>query len=137
MNRRGFTLVELAVCMTLLAILAPLLYSYALGIEDRFAAGRWHLQAADQLHTVADRLQADARRGALMESAVQFRHEECVVDYRLEDNALVRASSCDGTQTLARGVTALARKANGAEVTFTHRLRQDRALSRSFFIVLE
>ena len=136
-HRGGFTLVELAVCLTLLAILVPMVYAYALGIDDRFDVGTWHLQTADQVHTVSEALHADGRVARLMDDAVQFRHHDCVIDYRVADDALQRVDSCGGTQTLARGVTGISRQPAGVEVVFTRHLRQGRSQRSAIFIATE
>lgn len=136
-HRGGFTLVELAICLTLLAILVPMVYAYALGIDDRFDVGTWHLQTADQVHTVSESLHADGRTARLLDDAVQFRHDGCVIDYRIEGDALQRVDSCGDTQTLARGVTGISRQPAGVEVVFTRRLRQDRSQQSVIFIATE
>ena len=136
-RRSGFTLIELALCLTLLAILVPLMYAYALGIEDRFTIGTWHRQTADRVRTVADTLEVDGQTAQLMDDAVQFRHGNCTIDYRVEAGGLIRADSCGKTQTLARDVDALTREPGGVLLVFSHRLRTSRTQQTSIFIAVE
>lgn len=136
-RRAGFTLTELAICLSLLALLVPLMYSYALGIEDRFSVGMWHLETADQVRTVSESLRSDQQRGTLLDGAVRFKHSACTVDYRLVDDALTRADSCGDTHALARGVTEMTREDDGVTITFTRAIRSSRAQHTQIFIPLE
>ena len=133
-SRTGFTLVELAICLSLLAIITPLIYSYALGIEDRSVVGLWHLQTADSLHTVSESLQSDGRKGTLQPTGIAFKQGDCTVTYRAEDAALLRTDSCGITQTLAVGVSSLARESDGVSIGFTRHLRAGRDAEQTLFI---
>ena len=136
-RRDGFTLVELAICLSLLTILVPLMYSYALGIEDRFSLGMWHLRTADQVRTVSESLQRDQQAGTLQDGSVRFTHRGCTIDYRLTEDVLIREDSCGGSQALARGVTALNRLPDGVALRFTQALRAERAQHTQIIIPLE
>ena len=135
-RREGFTLTELAICLSLLAILVPTMYAYALGIEDRFSVGMWHLETADQVRTVSESLHIDQQNGALLDD-MQFLQGDCIISYRLEGDVLVRATSCGEDQALARGVSDLIRKPTGVELHFTRAIRASRAQHSQIFIPLE
>lgn len=137
MSRRAFTLVELAICLSLLIILTPMVYRYALDITDRLEVARWHLATADAARTVAEALQQDARRGPLASDAVQFAQDGCTVRYAVEERALVREDSCAGRQTLARGVEAVSREAGGVSLRFSLPLRVSRIQQQDVFVAVE
>lgn len=136
-HRGGFTLTELAICLSLLTVLVPLMYTYALGIEDRFRVGMWHLKTADQVRTVSESLHTDQQTSGLLDGAVAFQHRDCTIDYRLEDGVIFRADSCGDTQALARGVTEMTRWPEGVELRFTQPIRATRAQHTKIFIPLE
>jgi len=136
-RRDGFTLTELAICLSLLALLVPLMYSYALGIEDRIAVGMWHLRTADQVRTVSESLHIDQQNSTMQADAVQFQHRGCTIDYQLEDGVLVRADSCGSSQALARGITEMSRLPDRLELRFTHTVRASRAQHTQIVIPLE
>lgn len=133
-RRGGFTLTELAICLSLLAILVPMVYTYGIGVEDRLFIGTWHLQTADATRTIADRIQLDDRTGTMSADAVQFQRGDCTIDYAVTDGALSRTDSCGTAQVLARGITALSRESGGISVTFTRGLRVGRDQQTDIFI---
>ena len=136
-SRRGFTLTELAICLSLLAILMPMIYTFGLQIEDRFRIGQWHLKNADTLRTVAEALQADQQGGVLAAEGVAFAFDDCEVRYTLDEGAIVRSDSCGVSLTLARGVAAMSREDGGVALLLEHRLRVGQAQQQTVFIPLE
>ncbi|MFT5680311.1 MAG: prepilin-type N-terminal cleavage/methylation domain-containing protein [Myxococcota bacterium] len=133
-RRSGFTLTELAICLSLLAILVPMVYAYGLGVEDRILLGAWHLQTADATRTIADSIQLDDRAGAISADAPRFAQGDCTIDYAVADRALSRTDSCGSTQVLARDVVALSRQPGGISVVFSRGLRADRSEQTTIFI---
>ena len=138
MIRRGFTLIELAICLTITAVLVPLIYAYARDIDDRSTLGIWHLDTADDVRTVAETLGRDARQhtGAGGDP-LSLRIGDCAVQYVVDDaQNLERRTSepCGGTRVLARGVAALTPTAGGVDLTFARRMRVDRTHRITVFI---
>ena len=141
MNRRGFTLVELAICLSITTLLMPLIYRYAIAIEDRSVLGLWHLETADGVRTVAEEIRLDAGRSSTVEGTdLRFRTAACEVQYTLsESQVLVREATaeCGGTRALARDVEALTRTAGGVDITFARIMRADRTHRITVFIPVE
>ena len=111
--RRGFTMVELAVVVTLLTVLVPLIFMlFNLGAAD-FQKANATLDAADQLRDLSEELRLDARNGQLAATGLTFEGAgECFpVTYRVVASALVREApaACGGARALVRNVTALVR----------------------------
>lgn len=103
--RRGFTMVELAIVLTLLAILVPLIFMlFNRGAAD-FQKANATLEAAEQLRDLSEELRLDARNGTLAPTGVAF-EGTCSVTYRLIDSSVVReaSASCGGTRALVRHV---------------------------------
>lgn len=105
--RRGFTMVELAVVVTLLTILVPLLFMlFNRGALD-FQKANATLEAAEQLRDLSEELRLDARNGTLSGADVAFEGGACApITYRLVDTSVVRQApaSCGGTRALVRHV---------------------------------
>jgi len=126
--RRGFTLFELSICLSVLALLSPVVYALLRGHEDRAAIARWRLECADGARAAAEELRLDARRGrALREGdAVGFAWAGCEVSYAVNaEGALLREASpaCGGARALARRVESIAWAPGGVELTFARALR--------------
>jgi hypothetical protein len=136
-RRGGFTLAELAICMSLMVVLVPLVYAFGLGIEDRLLLGTWNLQTADAVRTVADSIQLDDRTADLAPDAPRFQRGDCVIDYTVADGALTRSDSCGIAQVLARDVRSVSRQPGGIEVVFSRGLRADRSQQVQTFIAAE
>ncbi len=139
MRRRGFTLVELAVCLSLLGLVTPLIYAFGRSVEDRLSIGLWHLDVADGVRDVADALREDARGGtAVAGQGVGFVRGDCAVVYQVDDaEVLVRRSSCGGELGLSRGVSAMVWTAGGVALTHTFRQRPGATLQTVFFIPVD
>lgn len=105
--RRGFTMVELAIVLTLMAILVPLIFMlFNRGAAD-FQKANATLEAAEQLRDLSEELRLDARNGTLTATDVVFEGGACSpVTYRLVDSSVVReaSASCGGTRALVRHV---------------------------------
>lgn len=111
--RRGFTMVELAIVVTLLTILVPLIFMlFHLGAAD-FQKANATLDAADQVRDLSEELRLDARNGQLAATGLVFEGAGACspVTYRLVATSVVREApvACGGTRALVRNVTALER----------------------------
>lgn len=119
MKRRGFTMVELAIVVTLMAILVPLVFMlFNRGAAD-FQKANATLEAAEQLRDLSEELRLDARNGALAPTGVAFESAGACspVTYRLVDASVVREApaGCNGTRALVRHVREFVR--NGSVLT--------------------
>lgn len=141
MSRRAFTAVELAICLSILIVLIPLVYAGAITVEETHNLGLWHLQSADQLRTVTEELRLDARRGTpVPDQRLSWTLDGCQVSYRVDDRGVLLrelAEPCHGTRGLATGVTAFDRVPGGVELELTRMLRPTRREESRFFIPLE
>lgn len=114
MRRRGFTMVELAIVITLLGILVPLIFMlFHVGAAD-FQKANATLEAADQLRDLSEELRLDLRTGTLAEAGLRIDGEGgCFpVTYRLAETTLVREApaACGGSRGLVRHVRTLERR---------------------------
>ncbi len=141
MTRRGFTMVELAIVLSISVLLIPMVYAGAQAIEEVHELALWHLRSADQLHSVAEELRLDERGGERQPGAtLAWQRGTCRVVYRVDEHGvLLREASvaCGGTRALATGVTTLAAVEGGVELELTHVLRPTRQERTHLFIPLE
>lgn len=137
--QRGFTAVELALCLTIAAVLVPLVYMFGARLEDNAAVAEWQLDVAESARTVAEELRLDARRGLPTGDTVGFLSGACLVRYEVTDSALVRAAgeACGGSRGLAGTVESIAWVAGGVEVVFARVLRPDRAVRQAVYFPVE
>jgi prepilin-type N-terminal cleavage/methylation domain-containing protein len=142
MRREGFTLIELAVVLTLSAIVTPAAWLAWRNVDAELALARWHVGVADAVRTVYEELALDARGGArVAQDGVAFEGPGGCgrIDYRVTgEAALERAApdACGGTRTLARGVRALRPVAGGVELELVLALRPDHEVVRVVFLPL-
>ncbi len=138
MNQRGFTMIELAIVITIAAIMLPLLYGFAWHVERQLALAQWTLEAADGVRTLSEELRLDARAGKLAQGPdLSFEREGCSVRYTVDEaRVLVRTApdACGGTRGLVRDVGSLVVEPGGVEVTFERALRPDQVHRTSVFI---
>lgn len=134
MTARGFTLVELALCLSLVTILVPAVYIFSLGVSDRTHLASWHLETADAVRTISEVLRSDRLSRERLPEGISFRSGDCVSSYTVSEGALLRSDSCDGEQVLARGVSSLSAATGGVEVTFRCALRQSHGQEQVIFI---
>lgn len=143
MSRRAFTVAELAISISILAIVVPLVFHTATGWEENHALALWHVQTADSLRTVTEELRLDAWGGEVLESGegeLRFERGDCIVRYAVDPaGTLVRraVAPCDGTRALARGVSSLERVPGGVEIVFSRVLRPSRVHRSRVFVPLE
>lgn len=111
--RRGFTMVELAVVVTLISILVPLIFMvFHVGAAD-FQQANATLDAAHQARDLSEELRLDGRSGRVSATGLTFEGAgECFpVSYRLVGSTIVRQAppACGGDRALVRHVRSLER----------------------------
>lgn len=124
--RRGFTLVELAIVVSLLALIVPALFVYARSLEEQHALGVFAVEVAEELRTVGEALRADLREGGFVDGQRVATAGRCGAEWVVTPSKTLerRASeACGGRQTLATRVTSLSRVPAGVELTFELELR--------------
>ena len=135
--RRGFTLIELAVVLSVAAILVPLVWILGTQVVDQVTLGRWQLDAAEGVRTVAEELRVDAREGTPTAEQVGFRVGTCDVRYVVTGaSALVRQATadCGGSRGLSRRVESIAWSPGGVDITFARTIRPRRVHRTTVFI---
>ena len=140
MRRRGFTIIELAIVISISAILVPAVYLFARTLEDQQAIGLRHLEVADQTRTLAEALGAD-RRGLHFSGPTSLKLEgpsPCApVEYSLTPARTVERRDCSGTTTLATQVQSLGHVAGGVAIAFGFEKRPGLVLRTELFIPVE
>lgn len=124
--RRGFTLVELAICLSVSAVLVPLAWMFVRSLDVHVATGHWQLEVAQAVRTVAEQLERD-------------QPGTCHAHYALRGADLVRTAdaACGGEQVLATRVSRFERAPGGVRLDFSSTLMPERARAVSFFVPLE
>ncbi len=134
---RGFTLIELAIVLTIIGILAPLVWGFSTRIEDEATLSRWTMESADALQTVSEELRADLRAGApIAGESVAVKQQGCTAAYTVVEGSLIR-SGCGTARGLARHVESFTPVPGGADLVFARRLRPDRIHRITVFVPLE
>jgi len=136
-DRRGFTMFELAIVLTIGVILVPLVWAWLVQEEDQARLAAWELEIARALPTVSEELMADARLGVAMDGpSVAFRRAACEVTYEVQGGSLIRTAgeACGGTRALATRVESFAPVRDGVELTFARPLRPARTARRTVFL---
>jgi len=141
MSRRAFTLAELAICLSVAALITPIVFHFGSALQDQHAIGLWHLQSADGVRTFAEELRLDAHRpGRLADDGVGWTDGSCEIRYRVTDaRVLVRdaPADCGGSRAIATDVQTVSHVPGGVEVTFLKRLRPDRETRATVFLPVE
>lgn len=124
--RRGFTVVELAICLSISALLVPLCFMFMRTLEARVDLAHFHLETVEAVRTLGEQLERDQAG-------------RCEVHYAVADSALLRQApaECGGDQVLAKRVTRFERVPGGVELTLTLRLSEHQQRDSAFFIPLE
>lgn len=135
-RRSGFSLVELALVLSILVIVSPLVWITVRRVEGRADDALWRLQIADSAGTVAGSIALDGRRGRSQPDALVWQLDGCRVRYRVDDGALWRAGEggCQAEQVLARDVQALDREEGGLRLVFARSVRQGEEQRVEFFL---
>ncbi|MBL8909664.1 MAG: prepilin-type N-terminal cleavage/methylation domain-containing protein [Archangium sp.] len=121
---RGFTIIELAIVLSISAVLVPLCFMFVRALTTRSDLATFDLEVASTLRSVHEQLELDRTRPA------------CAVKWTLEAGALTRTASaeCGGTLVLARDVKSLERIAGGASVVLVKRLAPEHEVTREIFV---
>ncbi|MFT3711910.1 MAG: hypothetical protein QM817_30080 [Archangium sp.] len=122
MKRRAFTTVELAICLSISALLVPACYLFIRTLQARHDRALWQLEAASSIRTLSEQRELD-----------RVARPECAVTYRLDGDKVVR-SACGTELVLARHVTKFEQNASGATVAFTLRDSETQAQTFEVFI---
>ncbi|MCP4872969.1 MAG: type II secretion system protein [Proteobacteria bacterium] len=138
---RGFTLLELAIVLTIGTILVPLLFSFGLYMQEQRVLAEFELDVADAIPTLAEELRTDARAGTPSTAdGVGFSRPGCEVRYFVtEEAALVReaAGGCASSRGLSRRAESIAWTPGGVEVVLARVVRPERVERRTLFIPVE
>lgn len=133
----GFTAVELAIVISISAILAPLIFLFARDLETLQRIARWHLETAASVQRIDEALRQDARGGARTELTFGG---PCAARYVLTEAFTLErqaAEACGGTQVLATGVRSMELVTGGVALSFVLPLREDLSRKTEVFLPLE
>jgi prepilin-type N-terminal cleavage/methylation domain-containing protein len=138
--RRGFTLIEMAIVISILALLVPAIYVFHRDFEAQEQTALLSAEAARGMRSVSEELRRDLRtlRWSPDNAMVLLGTEgtACrLVRYEVtEDGVLLRnaGSECGGPRPVARGVSAIGREGAAVEVTFSRRVRGPDARTLTF-----
>ncbi|HVE86026.1 MAG TPA: type II secretion system protein [Myxococcales bacterium] len=139
-RERGFTMIEMAVVTSILALTIPGLYLFARTLDDHHQIGLWHLEVADGVRTAGEELRADARAARLLPGEdIRFqRPGPCSpISYVVAPGgALVRGAppGCEPPRALATHVVSARRVAAGVELGFQLELRPGAEQRRTVFL---
>lgn len=140
--RRGFTVVELAIVLSISALLVPLVFLTARSWDEHRAAGLRQVAVADEVRSLGEAVRADRRalkfagKGSL---TLQGKGPCSPVEYAVTDaQTLVRRApaACGGETALATHVTALAHAPGGLAVTFGFEVRPGTVVPTDVFIAV-
>lgn len=128
--RRGFTMIELAVMVSILSILVPLLYvgyrqmeAGYIRVETRLDAGRAARSFSEELRRDLWTHRLAEGSGVALEGAAPCEH----ILYEVREGVLWRKApdACGGARAIARNVGALTRDGSGILLVYRRRLRPD------------
>jgi prepilin-type N-terminal cleavage/methylation domain-containing protein len=139
-NRRGFTAIELAIVISISAILVPLVYLFVRSVDEDRAVALWKLASADTVRTVSEQLRDDARDASLA-ADFTFTGEASCLPVRYVVTAAhtlerVAPAGCEGPRALAAGVSRLSRVEGGVELELELVLRPDHVRHERVFLAL-
>lgn len=123
-RRRGFTLIELAIVLSISAVMVPLVFVFHRQLESAQLRAQGRLEAAAGAAAIAEELRRDTFPGS-RSGPHSFVRAGCEVRYRLENRVLFRRAdeACGGSRPVARKVLALDASSPGMwRVTFEHPL---------------
>ena len=134
-GQRGFTAMELAIVVTISAVLVPLVWSFSAGLEDQAALAQWRIDVADSVRTVTEELRLDARLGPPT-AAVGFASPGCTATYAVTEAGLIRRG-CGPDRGLAPWVASIEWAPGGVALRFERRLRPQRVRAVTVFVPVE
>lgn len=136
--RRGFTLLELAIVLTIGTILIPLLWQFGAYMQAQQELATFELDVAEAIPTLAEELRADGRSLSAGDGGgVAFARDGCTVAYEVNAEAvLVRrgAGTCPSERGLSRRVESIAWTEGGVDVVFARALRPHRVQRIPIFL---
>ncbi len=141
MSRRGFTILELAVVLSIISVLLPLVYALARDVDRSQQAALWQMQDAQAARTVTQELQRDlftlTEIATARESDVLLLSGPCgEVRYQALDGVLVRGAeaACGGTRALARNVRSFKGDETFWRMSFQHLPATGAPVSNEFLL---
>jgi prepilin-type N-terminal cleavage/methylation domain-containing protein len=138
--RRGFTLIELAVSLSILALLVPLVFMMGRSFEEHAFQAAAQAEAAAAMRSVSEELRRDLKTmGWPDDTALKLAGAgQCPsVEYKLNaDSTLVRegAEGCGPARTIAANVRSISRETGGLRVVFFKRVAAGRERTDTFIM---
>jgi len=138
--RRGFTLIELAICLSILALLVPVGFAMGRAFEQHAFQAAAQLEAASAMRSVSEELRRDLKTmGWPDETSLKLQGAGLCprVEYKLTaDNTLIRegAEGCGPARTLAAHVRSIQRETGGLRVVFFKRVAVGRERTDTFYM---
>ena len=126
--RRGFTLIEMSIVVSILAVLVPLIFMFGRSFQDAQFEAAAQVEAAAAMRAVSEELRRDLKTMAWLEdSGLQLAGAGACkdVEYRLtEEHRVVRkgGEGCGPERVIAANVRAFQREAGGLRVVFFKRV---------------
>ena len=136
MRRRGFTVIELAICLTLMTILVPLVYGLMRNFENEIYRAAAEAESAQAMRAVSEEVRRDLQALELREGGAGMELVGACgsVQYAVEGDVLFRRASaaCGGDRPVARRVQGLTREPRALVVTFGRPMRPELPAVSSF-----
>jgi prepilin-type N-terminal cleavage/methylation domain-containing protein len=130
--RRGFTLLELAICLAVSATLVPLLFTFSRAVENDFAMALADAESSSQMRSFSEELRRDLMSmrvvdgpGLVLQSV---RPGACArVEYVAVEETLMRRAddACGGERAIAARLSALHRDGRSVTLEFARPVRPD------------
>lgn len=104
----GFTLIELAMVLSITALLVPLIFAFHRQLETAQLRAQGRLDSAASIRSVVEELRRDGLSG-WRSGERSFRAGACEITYVVEEGVLFRRTTepCGGSRAIARRVAAL------------------------------
>jgi prepilin-type N-terminal cleavage/methylation domain-containing protein len=119
---RGFTMIELAIVLTITAVIIPGIYLWWRAAERGLFEAVAQIESADAARTVSEELRRDLLLLSWKDAeTLALQGKACAeVRYEIEQSVLHRraGAKCGGDRALARRVESLTRTPWGVELTF-------------------
>lgn len=141
-RHQGFTLVELTIVISILAVVIPGTYVLYRTFQDQYLSAIARMQSATGARSIGEELRRDVRTHRMTDATdtkwvlESDTNTECPrIEYVLEAERLVRkGKGCGAERGLARNVARIGADETGVQVDFELRLRPQR--SRHFEYVI-
>ena len=142
MRTRGFTMMELAVCLAVSAVLVPLIFAFGRTFENQYHGAIIELESAKAMRSLSEEVRRDLVQARVTDDAglVLAGKAECTrIEYVLEGSVIQRRAdpACGGgTRAVARGARSLRRDGRTLLVEFGADLKPDLPVSISYRLAL-